>query len=289
MYILGGNNLKKQRKYPPAVRGFQVFATVLFSLMLLFVTLSIVTSKRSLQNLCDKYVRAVEINEEYFSNFIDAGFSEQQVRDFLTDDRIYQIMSVVMSDRMLAIFHYTDRYDYTIDDCKDKISSILKEYNDTYDIGLTAGKLKSLTTYTLDISGLSSMFIYDTPLAYRNALFKTNELEDIRIDTRILKGIAALSAWYFGLSIGIMFLIVIGIIIFIHQKKIYPVIADTVFYPSLLFLALSIGEKVALPEEPLVTDHVFSYLGFVSLFGVIVGVIFYVIGYNLDKRRKINN
>lgn len=274
---------KKSNHYPLYVRVFQVVATVLFALVLLFSTLSLATSKQSLKSMCNKYVRGVELNEEYFGNFTDSGWSREETESFLTDDKIYHLLSGVMTDRMLALFRYSDSYEYDLEGCKAEIKALISDYNEKYGNNMSDSKISSLAAYTCDISGLSAMFVYDTPLAYRTALSGTENTESVKTDTRILETFALLSRWYFIASIVVMFLIILGILIYIHKEHIYPVLADTVLHPSLLFLALSIGERFGLPDNPVVTDHVFLCLGLVSLIGVIIGVFLYLIARNIQK------
>jgi hypothetical protein len=233
--------------------------------------------------MCNKYVRGVELNEEYFGNFTDSGWSREETESFLTDDKIYHLLSGVMTDRMLALFRYSDSYEYDLEGCKAKIKALISDYNEEYGNNLSDSKMSSLAAYTCDISGLSAMFVYDTPLAYRTALSGTENTEGIKTDTRILETFALLSRWYFIAAIVVMFLVILGILIYIHKEHIYPVLADTVLHPSLLFLALSIGERFGLPDNPVVTDHVFLCLGLVSLIGVIIGVFLYLIARNIQK------
>lgn len=267
----------KKTRYSGAVRVFQFFATLIFIFVIIFFTLSLATTKKNLKSLCNKYVREVELDSKYFSNYIDAGYTEEEVKKFLTDDRIYDLVSGVMNDRLLAIFKYSDEYIYTLDMCNEEILAVLTEYNT--DNKISAEKLSSLTKYTCDISGISSMFIFDTPVAYRNALFRDENLQNMEADTKILKGLAVLSSWYFLLTVVLMYIIVIAILIFVANKdervKLHPIIANTSITPSIVLFGISFGEMFGIQKQPIITDYIFKNVLFVSLAGTIVGIVSY--------------
>lgn len=272
-------NGKKSGKirHSGAVRVFQGFATILFVILTFLLTLSFCTSPKSLVSLCNKYVRSVTLNEDYFGNYEEAGFTEEETQNLLTDDGMYNIMSNVMSDRMLALFRYTDSYETSLDDCKEKIRGILEKYNENG--AVSESKISTLTDYTCDISGISAMFVYDTPLAYRESLFDTSGTENVITDTKILEGISRLSSWYFLLTVGLMYLFVLIILFFIKSREeagdMHTVIANTSLYPAFMLLGISIGELLGIQDTPIVTDFVFTHLLIVCIVGILWGILNY--------------
>lgn len=268
---------KKKSIFSSAIRGFEIFSIVIFSFLIVFSTLNLVTSKRGLSYMCDKYVRTVEINNEYFDNYIDSGFSEDDCKRLFSDERMYTLVSQIMTERMLALFRYTDNYSYTLDYCKESIKEIIVSYNNNCNLNLSSSKIDSLTDYTCDISGITSMFVYDTPLAYRNAIFDTEDAEDIAVDTTILKGLSILSSWYFLFMLIMMYIITVIILFFIagkeEKKKIHEVIGNTSFYPSLLCTGIALGEFFGLPEEPIIIDYISLNLLKMGILGIIWSVL----------------
>jgi hypothetical protein len=161
--------------------------------------------------------------------------------------------------------------------CKENIKELLNRYNENGVV--SESKVSSLTDYTCDISGITAMFVYDTPLAYRNSLFDTDEAGDIQVGTKILKGIATLSSWYFLLTVFVMYLIVLIILFFIKSRGeaegIHTVIANTSLYPSFILLGISIGELLGIQDTPIITDFVFEHLLIVCIVGILWGILNY--------------
>jgi len=270
-------NTDEKVKFSSSVRAFQVFSTFLFVLLMIFFTLNIATSRKGLTTLCNKYVSNAELNTEYFDAYIEAGFTMEQATEMLEDERIHKLGANVMTDRALAIFKYSESYKFTLDDCNKRFEEIIREYNTKFNLGLGDEKIASLSKYSSDISGISSMFIYETPLAYRTAVFDLDKSDNIELDTSILKGFAFLSEWYFITAILIMYLIVLIILVVICDKverdNIHFIICNTSLYPSLLGLGIYLGRIFCIPERVIITDYVFNCFLIIIIIGFIWGLI----------------
>ena len=150
---------QKKEKVSSVIRAFQIFSMIIFAFLLAFLLLNICTTRKKLHILISDYVTSVAINEDYYDNYIEYGFTKEQCEEFIKSDTITDLVTEVLNDRIVSLFHNTTRFTYSEDDCNNIIKSKLSELNEKYNIGLTDTVLDSLTKYTLDITGLTNMRI----------------------------------------------------------------------------------------------------------------------------------
>lgn len=265
----------KKDRLEGATRAFQVVSGIFFTLFLVTLIICLCTSKKGIEKLCKDYVYSVEITNEYFDNYIDAGFTEEMCYELLKSIEVKDSVAYVMYDRVLAIFHNTSSYEYTIEYCKEQIGKKITEISNNNNLSLSETQISNLTSYTVDICGISSMFIYDSPTMYRTSVFEATD-EDIGSYGEIFEMMATLTSPFFPICFGVMFLICIIILVVICEKpsmnRLFLLICDTMLYPSLVCLAFSIAELFGKKNGALVIQYIFKNALTVSIIGVLLGI-----------------
>lgn len=269
--MLEGTNLKKrlQKEHNFTLTIFQSISSVIFILFIFFVALHMGISNRGIKILVHKYVDAVQLNETYFDNYIDAGFSEIQCSDLLSGQGMKDCVAKVMCEQVSALFSNSDAYTYDEDMCYEEVKGIISEYVFKNKIKLVSDdKIDTLTDYTMDISGISAMYIYGSPAAYRQSIYnrQSGKINDI---TNAFTFIAILSSPVFIITISLFLIICILIMSFVGNRENETIwkIINTFAYPALFIIGISLGYIFGASNNNILSKYVFSLFLISSLFG----------------------
>lgn len=254
------------------------FTVVFFLLFIIFLSLFIATKKSNINRLVEKYISEIEVTDTYFENYKDAGFTEEQCYEFLGSDDIMDLTASVMSERIYSLFSYDAEYTHSADDCYDIIYDALSNYSDSNNIGLSNAKLSSLTSFTLNISGIQTMITYDTPAAYRTAIFEADE-DDYAVINDSIKLISSLLSPGFSVFFLIMYLIGIVCMVLIYRKNPGKIgkqafafkVCNSALIPSLAIIVLSVVGLFNISST--LSGYIFIILLIVSVIGALIGVL----------------
>lgn len=266
--------MEKQKKSGGTV-AFCSFATILFALFSIFLAVCIMTTNPFLSRLCEKYVRQAEINTQYYDTYMEYGMTKQDCEDFLTGDGMYELTASVMTQRLTAIFKNNDSFYLSKDDCEKQIETFLQAY------GVDESCLSRLVSYTCDISGISSMFAYNTPAAYRQSIFEYSEnKEQIEDATVLIEAVSFLCSPLFPLCLGIMYLICVIIVFFMtryEKGNVVKTILSTIFSPAICLSGLCLGCILGLPKQSIVVYYVLKVVLFTQIGFIFIGGVFYIL------------
>ena len=267
---------ENRTKIPRVCRALQVFSIILFVFVLFFVFLSVISADWNLKRLTKVYVNSVEIDTQYFDGLKLYGFTDEMCRKLLEGDTIKNITSDVMRDRFKAIFHNTEEFEISYDEVRSVVEKEIKKVADEGGLELKEKELKALTDYTCDISGISTMYKFNTPAEYRSSIYDADR-DSIDFVNRFLVTLSKISSPLFSGFILILYLATIVIMIYLEsRKRIVLPVANTALYPSIAIFSFSIGE-IFMPDASKVTDFVFRNILFVSAAGIIFGVLLFAI------------
>ena len=270
----------KTRK--PATSVFAGLSCLLFLALILSLTLHIGTSKYGTTRLVSRYITEAELNTEYFENYENVGFTKDDCYRFLKSEEVTGVLCDVMTDRVDALFHNTENYIHTEDECYDRIRNALDNYCIKNGITLKDGKLNTLTKYTLDISGITAMFVYDSPAVYRTSIFEAEEGGKAEEYEASFKALASLTKPAIPAMFAIMYIISV-VIMCILGGDLFKV-ANTILYPSFLASGISLGYVFGASNGAVLSDYVFKSLLFSSGMCFIFGLIFTLAVYFYTKK-----
>lgn len=259
-------------KIPGVCRALQVFSILLFIMVLFVVFLSVISADWNLKRLTRVYVDSVEIDTQYFDNLKIYGFTDEMCKNLLEGESLKNLTADVMRDRFKAIFHNTDAFEISYEDAEEVIEKEIERVVEEGGLVLKKGERGALTAYICDISGISTMFKFNTPAEYRTSI---NDADRGTIDfvNHFLIILSKLSSLVFSGFILLLYLSTICVTIYLENRKqiILPV-ANTALYPSIAILAFSLGE-IFMPDASKVTDYVFRNIVFISAMGAVFGVL----------------
>ena len=274
----------KRERTPKVVKLLRIFASVIYFILILLLALTLGTTEKGLKTMTHKFVESKTVDEKYYEHYIEYGFSEDSCKRILEGEEIKYLTADVMVERMRAIFRDTKSYKISLDEAKESIRKILFDAAAEQGLELDDNALSALVDYTADISGISTMFWYDTPAEYRTAIFDTSK-EDAEMSNSLLSILATLSSPLFMILLLVMFIIIMVILYFLDTREKKFSFLNVTLYPSLALLGFSIGE-IFMPDAPAITDYVFRLISISSIIGVLFGVgIFFLIRL-LESRGK---
>lgn len=248
----------KVRKTGVALEVFRIVIMVLVVAFILFLALGIGTRKACLTKMVFKYIDNVEIDESYYDNFISAGFSEKQTGQILGGRQMKEIVAKVMSEQIVALFNNTTTYEYKEDECSSDIKNLIQENSKRSNLNLSENQINALTKYTLDISGITGMYIYESPAAYRKTVYQETEgkIDDY---TSVFEVLATLNSPVFIITVFFMLMISILITLFIGEKDSNKVkkICNNITYPSFFLIGISIGYIFGASNGEVLTEYIF--------------------------------
>lgn len=261
---------------PGVIRALQIFSIFLFILVLFFTFLSVIASEKSLRKMSRVYVDSVEIDTQYFDGYYKYDFTEDMCKNFLEGEEMKKLTSEILTERLLAIFHNTKEFKFTEDGTKDVIRGEIKRVAEENNINLTDEGIEALTNYTCDISGISTMFKFNTPAQYRTAIYDADR-ESIDYINKFLIGLSKVSSPLFPMFMLLLYMISVAILIFLGYKlDLSMPVANTSLYPSIAIFAFSIGE-IFMPDASVVTDYLFRKVLLVSGAGIVFGIMVMII------------
>ena len=267
---------KKQNRIPGVCRALQIFSIVLFVLVLFFIFLSVISADWNLKKMTRVYVDSVEIDTQYFDGLKLYGFTDDMCRSLLEGDEIKTLTADVMRDRFNAIFHNTKDFDVSYDEARAIVEKEILRVAGEGKIDLEEKEIKALVDYTCDISGISTMYKFNTPAEYRTSIYDADR-ESIDFVNKFLLALSKISSPLFASFILLLYLSAICVMIYLENKRniILPA-ANTALYPSIAILAFSIGE-IFMPDASKVTDYIFRNILCVSAAGIVFGILLLVI------------
>lgn len=222
----------------------KAFSIVVSAVFLLFIMLFISTSRIGLQRLTKDYISKQKIPDTYYESYEKRGFTNDEYYDLLNGKELRHLTAGVLSDHLMGIFHYNMEYKYTKSYCDDKLSEIIREFTTDHNISISKKDLASLTSYTMDICGISTMLLYDTPVAYRTAIFDANS-DDFEAIDNTLEVVSKMANWVYPVALYVMHLISILYLCIVYRMNYNNLkfhICSTMLYPALFILALATGE-----------------------------------------------
>lgn len=267
---------KKLRTLSADVTVFKILSLIFCVLSILFLSLNIATSKNSIKKLTIKFVSGVDIEKSYYNNYTDYGFTSEICDTFFTDDRMINIVSDVMADKMYVLYKYADNYSYKREECQEDVRCLVAEYAETYNLSLDDAAINTITAMTCDITGITQMYVYDSPAAYRDSIFNSDPEKYASFDS-ILKGIAALSKIEIAIAFMFMYVVclIILVVLYLYKNKDYQklgiILGDTSLIPALVLLGFSLGKIAISPDSTGIQNYIFGVLSKVSIIFVLVG------------------
>lgn len=259
-------------KIPGVCRALQVFSILLFIMVLFVVFLSVISADWNLKRLTRVYVDSVEIDTQYFENLKIYGFTDEMCKNLLEGESLRNLTADVMRDRFKAIFHDTKDFEISYEEAKSIVREEIKRVAEEGGLRLEENEKRALTDYTCDISGISTMYKFNTPAEYRSSIYDADR-NSINFVNQFLTGLSKVSSPVFSVFILCLYLTSVGIMMFMVEKKgvVLPA-ANTAFYPSIAIFAFSLGE-IFMPDASKVTDYVFRNIFMVSAAGIVFGVL----------------
>lgn len=234
------------------------------------MSLNLGTTPKGIKKLVYDYVDSVTINDTYYDNYIIAGFSSEQANELLTGREIKMIVSEVMTEQFSALFSDSDTYVYEREDCENDIRNLITEYSGKNDIPLSDAQLSSLTTYTMDISGISGMYSYESPAAYRESIYDKTTVEEYNSVFEVVK---TLTSPNFIIITAVLFVVSVVITLFIGTKgESLKKVCDTIIYPSFLIMGVSLGYIFGASNGDVLTEYVFKMVFIGALICFILGL-----------------
>ena len=187
---------KKRIRLNASASLVKAFSIIVSTIFLLFIMLFISTSRIGLQRLTKDYINKQKISDTYYESYEKRGFTKDEYYDLLNGKELRHLTAGVLSDHLMGIFHYNMEYKYTKSYCDDKLSEIIREFTTDHNISISKKDLASLTSYTMDICGISTMLLYDTPAAYRTAIFDANS-DDFEAIDNTLEVVSKMANWVY--------------------------------------------------------------------------------------------
>lgn len=266
-----------KNKLSGGTRAFQVFGILLYGAFLVFLILSLITSKAVMRTLAREHVREVEINEVYYERLTKNGFSKEESKAFFNGDGLRDVMALVMTEEVNAIFKDTEAFSYTKEDAVADVLKALQSINKDAD--------PDLATYVMDVTGMSGLYIYDTPTQYKEAVLSVDN-ESNATDVTILRVIALLSSPVFPISVLVMYLtctVILFLVCNIKEKR-WLLLMDTALYPSLLceayFIVMTFGER----EKDIIHKGIYLVGNMVGITSIVLSVITGIVIKRLTER-----
>ena len=267
---------KSKNRIPGVCRALQMFSIVLFVLVLFFIFLSVISADWNLKKMTRVYVDSVEIDTQYFDGLKLYGFTDDMCRSLLEGDEIKTLTADVMRDRFNAIFHNTKDFDVSYDEARAVVEKEILRVAGEGKLDLEEKEIKALVDYTCDISGISTMYKFNTPAEYRTSIYDVDR-ESIDFVNKFLLALSKISSPLFASFILLLYLSAVCVMIYLENKrKIILPAANTALYPSIAILAFSIGE-IFMPDASKVTDYIFINILCVSAAGIVFGILLLVI------------
>ena len=267
---------KSKNRIPGVCRALQMFSIVLFVLVLFFIFLSVISADWNLKKMTRVYVDSVEIDTQYFDGLKLYGFTDDMCRSLLEGDEIKTLTADVMRDRFNAIFHNTKDFDVSYDEARAVVEKEILRVAGEGKLDLEEKEIKALVDYTCDISGISTMYKFNTPAEYRTSIYDADR-ESIDFVNKFLLALSKISSPLFASFILLLYLSAVCVMIYLENKrKIILPAANTALYPSIAILAFSIGE-IFMPDASKVTDYIFINILCVSAAGIVFGILLLVI------------
>ena len=265
-----------KNRIPGVCRALQIFAIVLFVLVLFFIFLSFISSDWNLKKMTRVYVDSVEIDTQYFDGLKLYGFTDDMCRNLLEGEEMKTLTADVMRDRFKAIFHDTKNFDVSYDEARTIVEKEILRVAGEGNLELEEKEIRALVDYTCDISGISTMYKFNTPAEYRTSIYDADR-ESIDFVNRFLLVLSKISSPVFAGFILLLYLSAVCVMIYLENKrKIILPAANTALYPSIAIFAFSIGE-IFMPDASKVTDYVFRNILYVSAAGIVFGILLLVI------------
>lgn len=276
------SRLGKERT-PKPIRLLRLFGGFLFLFLIFLLALTLGTTERGLEGMTHSFVDSKEVDESYYEHYLEYGFTNESCRELLEGEEIKHLTADVMVERLRAIFKNTHSYKTSLDEAKERIRAELIRVKEAQGLEMDETSLETLVDYTADISGISTMFWYDTPAEYRTAVFDASK-SDTELSNSLLSTLATLSSPLFMLLIFAMFIVILALLWFFDKKEKRVSFLNMTLYPALAVLGFSIGE-VFMPDASAVTDYVFRLLALSSLIGIVFGVFMYIMIRLLEQRK----
>lgn len=244
------------------IKTLAVIQSILFLLLLSFISLRFITARNNLEKLALNYVKDnTSITPEVISTFEEIGLTQEDVNNIFSG-KVANITAKVMGDQLSVDFHYADHYQYTQDEITDEIRACVESYENP-DV---------ITTYVMNMTGLTSMLTYKTPAAYRK---KLSEQIDGNVD-RILQGISVLISIPFICSIVGMNLILSLLIVFLMDTRDKYFISNIYIRPTIILLAFSMGEIICFKKQMFFTNYICKTAAVVSSIALALELIIFI-------------
>lgn len=277
-------------KINPTLGAIRVVTMILVVITILFLALKIGTRKRNVENLTLEYTNSIDIDYQYFDNYIDRGFSKEQCIELLEGDQIKECVARVMSELVTALFNYSESYSYTQDECKTDIAGIIKNFAKENNIELSDKAMSSVVSYTMDISGITTMYSYGTPTAYRQTIFDKNS-NNINDSLNTFEVLATLNQPVFIISAFIMLIICMIIMRLVggNDDMIYEKICNTITYPSFFLIGISLGYVFGASNGNVLSEYVFKMILIAAVACFSVGIIALFAMLWIKKKQQGNN
>ena len=274
-------DIGNKKRPPKLVVLLRTFGIILYLFLIFLLALTLGTTEKGLEGLTHSFVEGKEVDEKYYEHYYEYGFTKDQCVSLLEGEGIKYLTADIMTERLRAIFRNTKSYSITLDEAK---SSIREEVVKVMGEGMDETSLSAVTDYTADISGISTMFWYDTPDQYRTAIFDASKT-DAEMSNSLLHTLATLSSPMFMVLILLMFLSILVLLYFFDKGNRKLSFLNIALYPALAVLGFSIGE-VFMPDASEVTDYIFRLVAASSIIGILFGIVIFVLVWLMEDRSE---
>lgn len=251
------------------------------------MSLSVLTGKRSIRKLAHNYVYSVEISDEQTVYYEDYGISREQAANFLSSKPFRDLITDVMVDKMSVLFRHRTTYYINRDDCERELRLLLEDFASECELEVSSDEIDALTRYTFDMAGLTSMFLYNTPSAYKDSMFDNGSKYEELNNT--FETLANLSSPMFPVSLFLMYLICVGmLLLFMWRFKdiIAYKLGDTAIMPSLIILAFCFGELFCMKEPTAIQTYIYRTGAIISVLGIVFGIMLFGVGTLISKANE---
>lgn len=261
---------EKKPRFPGVIRAFQIISAVCYAFFLLFLILDIGVTERGLKSLVLKYIDGVEVSTEYSEFYLESGLTEEMYQEIFSSKEMKDIIADVMYDRLSALVKNTDVYEHSKAECDERVRSVVEDVCNAHSLSLSEKKISSLTSYTSDISGITAMFIYNTPEMYRSSIFE--QAGGTEQNASFFQVAATLSNPAFPVCLAVAYVTLAALIWFLAGKErregLPFLYADTILYPSFIVIAFSFGELFGIRN----TEIIIRYLSKIALTAGIISM-----------------
>lgn len=275
-------------KIPLSIQIIKIFAICIFSIVMFSVFSMSLSSDKSLKKLSRSFIDSVDITDDFYSEYEKYGFSNEMYHELLEGDDFKEVVSCVMTNKMSALFKYSQNFEYEQSEAREDVLQVIKNFTKKNNLDLDDEEIEELVVYTCNISGISAMYQYDSPAAYRTSVFKDADIDGYDKFLELFAFMGTYEALFSFILMFIVLIVILYILLFRHTDVMPYKIGDTVLIPSIFGMALSFGELYCMNEPSPLQSYIFNKMLIICVASTVLGVLLllltlYISNYIRDK------